>query len=50
MNINHEPVANRLMIDIKHQLNTILVDFCIPVLLNGAILVLCYYFSYYSQK
>ena len=26
MNINHEPVATRLMIDIKHQPDTILVD------------------------
>ena len=26
MNINHEPVATRLMIDIKHQPDTVLVD------------------------
>ena len=26
MNINHEPVATRLMIDIKHQRDTDLVD------------------------
>ena len=26
MNINHEPVASRLMIDIKHQPDTVLVD------------------------
>ena len=26
MNINHEPVAIRLMIDIKHQPDTVLVD------------------------
>ena len=26
MNINHEPVATRLMIDIKHQPDRVLVD------------------------
>ena len=26
MNINHEPVASRLMIDIKHQPDRVLVD------------------------
>ena len=26
MNINHEPVASRLMIDIKHQPDAVLVD------------------------
>ena len=26
MNINHEPVATRLMIDIKHQPDAVLVD------------------------
>ena len=26
MNINHEPVASRLMIDIKHQQDRVLVD------------------------